>query len=193
MGRIRNKSNVILLIVLIVVIAGLGTGVFFFERVPQRAAARQINRELSLPFKLFDKPNFDNKQYGCLGGVGVVSYFDLSYLNEGNESIRRDGTMMLLNGPIVYYNVTAYPDMLCKSKRITYIECSDPAYRLYGCSVGNTAEQFDKALSAAGFREVGSNVYKKSDIFISLFLDGKKKVAYYVIRAEVGNLLNLRA
>ena len=117
----------------------------------------------------------------------------LDYLNEGNESIRRDGTMMLLNGPIVYYNVTAYPDMLCKSKRITYIECSDPAYRMYGCSVGNTAEQFDKALSAAGFREVGSNVYKKSDIFISLFLDGKKKVAYYVIRAEVGNLLNLRA
>jgi hypothetical protein len=193
MRRIRNKSNVILLIVLIVVIAGLGTGVFFFERVPQRVAAGQINREIDLPFKLFDKPNFDNKQYGCLGGVGVVSYFDLSYLNEGNESIRRDGTMMLLNGPIVYYNVTSYPDMLCKTKRITYIECSDPAYRIYGCSVGNTAEQFDKALSAAGFSDMGYNVYKRSSIFVSLYLDGKKKVAYYVIRAEVGNLLKLRA
>ena len=194
MCKLLNKKKKVLVIVLCVVLFAVGVLAFVVNRVPQRIAVSWLNKHVDFPVKLLKKPDFNSADYIMLKGHGVRGYYDKKYATSEDGENERDATRRLRQGAIVYYSVTSYPDAMFGSEKITRIECSDPAYKLFGCAAGDDMQTFSQALQKEGFKKGQFDRYKKCGIIIDLKkdFDDPTVVDYFVIWIRGSNYLAIK-
>ena len=194
MCKLLDKKKKVLVIVLCVVLFAVGVLAFVVNRVPQRIAVSWLNKHVDFPVKLLKKPDFNAADYIMLKGHGVRSYYDKKYATSEDGENERDATRRLRQGAIVYYSVTSYPDAMFGSEKITRIECSDPAYKLFGCAAGDDMQTFSQALENEGFKKGQFDRFKKCGIIIDLYksLDDPSVVDYFVIWIPGSNYLGVK-
>ena len=194
MCKLLNKKKKVLVIVLCVVLFAVVVLAFVVNRVPQRIAVSWLNKHVDFPVKLLKKPDFNAADYIMLKGFGVRAYYDKKYATSEDGENERDATRRLRQGAIVYYSVTSYPDAMFGSEKITRIECSDPAYKLFGCAAGDDMQTFSQALQKEGFKKGQFDRYKKCGIIIDLKkdFDDPTVVDYFVIWIRGSNYLAIK-
>jgi hypothetical protein len=180
-----NKKKLVLILSVIIAIIG-----FFFvliTRVPDRITALYISKNSDLPYNILSVPNFNNQDYITIKNYGSTNYYDKKYLN-ANETSDIFYISDLDSNSLVIYSVSLWPDTTLGSSRINGVYCSDPSYRLFGCSAGDDFIKFKEVLEDAGFLEVDFFKYKKSGITITLHLNGvRDKVIYFSISVNSSN------
>ena len=194
MRKLLDKKKKVIVIVLCVVLFAVGVLAFVVNRVPQRIAVSWLNKHIDFPVKLLKKPDFNSADYIMLKGFGVQAYYDKKYATSEDGENERDTTRRLRQGDIVYYSVTSYPDAMLGSKKITMIECSDPAYKLFGCAAGDDMQAFSQALQKEGFKKNQFDRFKKCGIIIDLkkSSDDPSVVDYFVIWIRGSNYLGVK-
>ena len=194
MRKLLDKKKKVIVIVLCVVLFAVGVLAFVVNRVPQRIAVGWLNKHVDFPVKLLKKPDFNSADYKMVGGFGVRAYYDKKYATSEDGENERDTTRRLRQGAIVYYSVTSYPDAMLGSEKITRIECSDPAYKLFGCAAGDDMQTFSQALEKEGFKKNQFDRFKKCGIIIDLKkdFDDPSVVDYFVIWIRESNYLGVK-
>ena len=194
MRKLLDKKKKVIVIVLCVVLFAVGVLAFVVNRVPQRIAVGWLNKHVDFPVKLLKKPDFNSADYIMLKGFGVRAYYDKKYATSEDGENERDTTRRLRQGAIVYYSVTSYPDAMFGSEKITRIECSDPAYKLFGCAAGDDMQTFSQALQKEGFKKNQFDRFKKCGIIIDLKkdFDDPSVVDYFVIWIRESNYLGVK-
>lgn len=190
MKRTSTKKKVVIILAVIYAVIVIPT--FILTRVPQRLAAYNINRKSNLPHGFLSKADFRGSNYGGMPGFGVATYYDLKYVEEGEDTEYFDPDDKLDTGNIVIYEVTAYPDYSSpNSSRVTRLRCSDPEYSIFGHSAGDDVKDFSKALRRAGYIQDGY-LFKQCGIRIFLRVDEEsEQVLYFSISVEISNMFHI--
>lgn len=185
MKKTMNKKKLVL--ILSVILAVIGFFVAIIARVPDRITALYISKNSDLPYNILSVPNFNNQDYITYTDYGSRKYYDKKYLNTDETSnilYKSD----LDSNALVIYSISRWPDTTLGSLRIKGVYCSDPSYKLFGCSAGDDFIKFKEVLEDAGFLEVDFFKYKKSGITITLHLNGvRDKVIYFSISVNSSN------
>lgn len=191
MKKKATKRKLVIILTLVMVL--LITSAIFQVRIPQRIAASQFNKESSLPYSLLSALPLSNGDYCTIDDFGIKGYYDRKYADGDDSAAEFDAPDRLRQGEIVICWISSYPDAVLGSSKITGIECSDPAYRIFGCAAGDDISAFSEALVCAGFKQSGYFSYTKCGIRITLTPnDTRTIVSYFSVRVESGNLFRVQ-
>ena len=141
--------------------------------ITNNLTCQKINENSNFDFKLFTPfSQCDFSNYSVIEGYGITGY----YLN----SIDYDSSAACIQGgtPIVIYSVSKKIGGMIGEQVITRIQCYNPNYQLFGCSVNSSSSAFKNALLSNGFTLINESPHslrvEKGRVIISLSINSAK-------------------